>query len=218
MIKVLIVEDYKIIRVGLRSLLKKDEQIEVVGEAEDGESGVALANDLNPDLVLLDLGLPKMDGIEVTRHIKALNSNIKIVILTSHENDEEVVEALRAGANAYCLKDIPSPRLLEIIKAVNEGAAWLDPAIAKVAFSIFNRMDSLYTRPSSQGLKSAVLLSEREYAVLRLLVDGKSNLEIAENLFLSVHTVKAHVGNILQKLSVDDRVKAAVKAIKEGIV
>ncbi len=214
-IRLLIVEDYSLFRVGLVSLLKAEQDITVVGEAENAEEGIALVNDLRPDVVLMDLGLPKMNGIEATKKVKEIDKGIKVVILTSHESEESVLAALSAGANAYCMKDIPSTRLTEVVKSVYEGAAWLDPTIAEVALKLFNT-PGIHTARSGSSLVAP--LGEREMEVLRHIVKGKNNNEIAEELFVSVHTVKAHVSNILQKLAVDDRVQAAVKAVQEGLV
>ena len=216
-IRLVLIEDYKLVRIGLRSVLNEDARIEVVGEAETGEQGLEQVKSLKPDLVVLDLGLPGMDGIEVCKHIKAFDENIKVVILTSHEVEEEVLAALSAGANAYCLKEITSSRLIEVVKSVYEGAAWLDPAIAGIAMEMFSN-SNVRSRSSSASNRSDLQLTERESQVLALLVEGKSNSEIADCLSVSVHTAKAHVCSILQKLSVHDRVQAAVKAVKENLV
>lgn len=216
-IRVFIIEDYKLTRLGLRSILSADAGIEVVGEAEDGEKGVSLVRQLKPDVVLMDLGLPGISGIEATHQIKAFDDKIKIIVYTSHEREDEVIAALGAGANAYCLKDNAPSSLVETVKIVAEGAAWLDPAIANVALRIFQTPAA--QAQAQKGAKTGgPQLTERELEVLKLLVEGKSNTEIAKELIISVHTAKAHVCNILQKLSVHDRVQAAVKAIKSGIV
>lgn len=216
-IRLVLVEDYKLVRIGLRSVLNEDPRIEVVGEAETGEQGVDMVKSLKPDLVVLDLGLPGMDGIEVTKAIKNFDENIKVIILTSHEVEDEVLAALSAGANAYCLKEITSSRLIEVVKSVFEGAAWLDPAIAGMALEMFSS-NNIRPKSAGQAGRSDLQLTERENQVLTLLVEGKSNSEIADVLSVSVHTAKAHVCSILQKLSVHDRVQAAVKAVKENLV
>lgn len=217
-IQVVIVEDYKLTRMGLTSILKTDRQIEVVGEAEDGEKGVELVKRLRPDVVLMDLGLPGINGIEATHQIKAFDDSVKVIVYTSHEREEEVIAALGAGANAYCLKDSAPTKLIDTIKVVAEGAALLDPAIAGIALKIFQQpwlaSQAVKKEPSTETAQ----LTERELEVLKLMVEGKSNTEIAKELIISVHTAKAHVCNILQKLSVHDRVQAAVKAIKEGLI
>ena len=216
-VSVIIVEDYKLTRMGLKSSLEEFDGISVVGESEDAEKGLLLINRLKPDVVLMDLGLPGMNGIEATGRVKQENPDVKIIILTSHERDEEVLAALGSGANAYCLKDIEPHALVNVIKEVAKGACWLDPVIAKVALKLFPKPENI--RISSSNLTDGrSQLTEREMEVLRLLVKGKSNTEIAKDLIVSVHTAKAHVCSILQKLCVDDRVQAAVKAVKENIV
>lgn len=217
LIRLVLVEDYKLVRIGLRSVLNEDPRIEVIGEAETGEQGIDMIRNLKPDLVILDLGLPGIDGIEVTKMIKDFDDSIKIVILTSHEVEDEVLAALSAGANAYCLKEITSSRLIEVVKSVYEGAAWLDPAIAGMALEMFSS-NGMKSKASTAGARNDLQLTERENQVLTLLVEGKSNSEIADSLSVSVHTAKAHVCSILQKLSVHDRVQAAVKAVKENLV
>lgn len=221
-IKVFVVEDYRLARLGLVSALKSDAELSVVGDAEDAEKALIQIDQLMPDVVLMDLGLPGMDGIEATRRIKLAHPNMRVVIHTTHERDEEVLAALGAGANAYCLKEIEAPRLAEVIKSVADGAAWLDPAIASVALKLFQRPADPQPTKASPGPNpiegDGAQLTERELEVLRLLVEGKSNTEIAKDLIISAHTAKAHVCNILQKLSVHDRVQAAVKAIREGLI
>jgi DNA-binding NarL/FixJ family response regulator len=217
-VKVVIIEDYKLTRVGLRSSLNEYEGIEVIGEAETGEAGIQVIKNLKPNVVLMDLGLPGINGIEATQAIKEFDPNIKVIVLTSHERDEEVLAALGSGANAYCLKDIEPNNLVNVIKNVNKGAAWLDPNIAQVALKLFPKPESTKVMSASGISDARAQLTEREMEVLRLLVKGKSNTEIAKDLIVSVHTAKAHVCSILQKLCVDDRVQAAVKAIKENII
>ena len=217
-VRIVIVEDYKLTRMGLRSSLSEFEGIEVIGESEDGEKGLQIVKDLKPDIVLMDLGLPGINGIEATQQIKAFDPEIKVVILSSHDREEEVLASLGSGANAYCLKDIEPHTLVNVIKNVSEGAAWLDPAIAKIALNMFPKPESVRVLNSSEISDARAQLTEREMEVLKLLVKGKSNTEIAKDLIVSVHTAKAHVCSILQKLCVDDRVQAAVKAIKENII
>ncbi|HBH18171.1 MAG TPA: DNA-binding response regulator [Cyanobacteria bacterium UBA9579] len=222
-IKLLMVEDHKLLRVGLKAIFDEYPTLEVIGEAEDGQTAVKLAKELNPDVVLMDIGLPVMDGIEATRKIKEYNPDIKIIILTSHSDESEVMQSLAAGANAYAMKDIKTEYLILVIESVNEGAIWLDPTVAKIVKE--KNPALLYGSPNGHKSQSRsdfkadhANLTEREYEVLQLVVDGKSNNEIANELKISEHTAKAHVCNIIQKLVVDDRTQAAVKAIKEGIV
>jgi DNA-binding NarL/FixJ family response regulator len=218
-IKLLMVEDHKLLRVGLKAIFEEYPNLEVIGEAEDGVTAVKLAKELNPDIILMDIGLPIMDGIEATQKIKETNPDIRVIILTSHSDENEVMQSLAAGANAYAMKDIKTEYLIMVIESVNEGAIWLDPKVAKI---IREKNPTLLqgTKPQSRSNFKAEHsnLTEREYEVLKLVVDGKSNNEIAEDLNISEHTAKAHVCSVIQKLVVDDRTQAAVKAIKEGIV
>ncbi|MCE3236830.1 MAG: hypothetical protein K0Q50_3022 [Vampirovibrio sp.] len=211
-IRLVLVEDYKLIRIGLRMVLNGDPEIEVVGEAESGLHGLQLVRDLNPQLVILDLGLPDIDGFELTREIRKINRDIRILVLTSHDTEEEVLQALSAGANAYCLKDIVSDRLIEVVKSVCDGAIWLDPRVASRALQVFSES------ANKRALYNRMALTDREREVLRLIVEGMSNSQIAKALGISLHTSKAHVCSILQKLSVQDRMQAAVKAVQQSLV
>ncbi len=217
-VSVVIVEDYKLTRVGLKSTLNEYEHINVIGEAEDATEGISLIEKLKPDVVLMDLGLPGINGLEATMKIKEKGLNSKIIILTSHERGEEVIAALGAGANAYCLKDISPETLSEVIRNVSDGACWVDPAVSSVALNFFPKPENVSLMQTAEVQDARAQLTERELEVLKHLVKGKSNTEIAKELIVSVHTAKAHVCSILQKLCVDDRVQAAVKAIKENII
>ena len=217
-ISVVIVEDYKLTRVGLRSALNEYEHINVVAEAEDAEEGLKVIEKFHPDVVLMDLGLPGMNGLEATMKMKEKFPTIKVIILTSHERGEEVIAALGSGANAYCLKDITPETLSEVIKNVADGACWVDPAVSSIALNFFPKPENVTLLQSTEVQDARSQLTERELEVLKHLVKGKSNTEIAKELIVSVHTAKAHVCSILQKLCVDDRVQAAVKAIKENII
>jgi len=214
-IRVFIIEDYALVRVGLIALLQSDSQVAFVGEADNAKDGIAQIQALRPDVVLMDLGLPHMNGIEATRALKAFDKEIKVIILTSHEDQAEVMAALSAEANAYCIKDIEAKRLLEVIKTVHEGATWLDPAIAGIAMALLTQPN---LDANSEPRHFEPTLSERELKILHYLVEGKNNAEIAQEIFVSIHTVKGDVSHILQKLAVHDRVQAAVKAVQEGIV
>ncbi len=220
-IKVMIVEDYKLTRVGLRCALNQHDEIEVINEAENAEDALKMIEQKAPDVVIMDLGLPDMNGLEATMKIMENNTNkkdIKVIILTSHDREEEVMASLGAGATGYCMKDIDPDTLADVIKQVNQGACWLDPNVCKTALKIFPRPENTQLIYKQETKDDKGHLTEREQEVLRLLVKGKSNTEIASELIVSVHTAKAHVCSILQKLCVDDRVQAAVKAIKEGLV
>lgn len=217
-ISVLMVEDHKLLRVGLRSLFDETTDIKVIAEAETGKEAVEKAKLLKPDVILMDIGLPDFSGIEATKRILNNNLDQKIMMLTSHINEKEVMDSLSAGAYAYALKDINTELLTMVIKSVNDGAIWLDPQIVPLI-----RDKSSCFIPQKQNSRAAFRaqhanLTEREYEVLKLVVDGQSNSEIANTLTISEHTAKAHVCNIIQKLVVDDRTQAAVKAIKEGLV
>jgi DNA-binding NarL/FixJ family response regulator len=215
LINVIMIEDHSLSRVGIRAFLSRTENIRLIGEAENAEKGLYIVRSFRPNVVLMDLGLPGMNGIEATRQIKSIDRNIKVIILTSHEHEEDVVAAFAAGADGYCIKDIDPSLLPQVIETVASGGGWMDPRIAGVALKLGTEDQKPIKRQSSRDTNQ---LTEREMEVLRLLVDGKSNTEIAKELIVSVHTAKAHVCNILHKLYVNDRVQAAVKAIREGMV
>ncbi len=217
-IRVALIEDHKLMRVGLKSLFEKFDDIVVITEAESGKEGVEKVKAHNPDVVIVDIGLGDISGIEVVKRVITYNSAIKVMILTSHLSSESVIESFKAGVYAYVLKDINSDMLAMVLRSVNDGAIWIDPKAVPliresgstiVPAKIKNRADFKATHAN---------LTEREYEVLKLVVDGKSNYEIAQILKISEHTSKAHVCNIIQKLVVDDRTQAAVKALKEGLV
>lgn len=217
-VRVVIVEDYKLTRIGLRSTLNEFENVTVIGEAEDAVSGLEIIQREKTDVVLMDLGLPGMNGLEATMKVKEVSPDTNVVILTSHERGEEVVAALGAGACSYCLKDIDPNVLSQVITSAAKGACWIDATVAKVALNLFPKPENISNLPKMDVTDARAQLTDRELEVLRHLVQGKSNTEIAKELIVSVHTAKAHVCSILQKLCVDDRVQAAVKAIKENII
>ncbi len=217
-ISVIIVEDFKLTRVGLRCALNANSDIEVVAESEDAIEGLKLIEKYNPDVVLMDLGLPVMNGIEAIRKIREFSKDMKIIALTSHDRQEDVVAALGSGANSYCLKDIDPEKLANVIRDVKEGVCWLDPVIADLALKSIPKVENTALIGENGASHVKIPLTEREQEVLKHLVEGKSNTEIAKELIVSVHTAKAHVCSILQKMCVNDRVQAAVKAVKEGMV
>lgn len=217
-VRVIIVEDYKLTRVGLKFALNEIENINVIAEAQNAEIGLELIKKEQPDVVLMDLGLPGINGLEATAKVKNISPNTKIIILTSHDREEEVIASLGSGASGYCLKDIDPITLSNVIKNVAKGACWIDSNVAHLALKLFPKPQNSEIMPATYPNDAKTKLTERENEVLKLLVQGKSNTEIAQELIVSVHTAKAHVCSILQKLCVDDRVQAAVKAIKEGIV
>lgn len=212
-VTVYVVEDYKLVRVGLLSVLRNDPRFKVLGESETAEDAITHILAMKPDVVLMDIGLPGMNGIEATARIREHAPDTRVVILTSHDDETEVLAAMSAGAHAYCLKDIPSEKMLDVVKTVHEGAIWLDPHIAQVALNLFSNNEPGKT---NEDLKRT--LTPREHQILTMIVEGKNNNEIAELIHVSVHTVKVQVSSILAKLTVNDRVQAAVKAVKEGIV
>ena len=207
--KILMAEDHKLMRVGLKSILEDYEDLDVIAEAETGVEAVKLAKELKPDVILMDIGLPELDGIQATKKIKEFDNNTKIIILTSHSDENEVNSAINAGANAYALKDIKTEYLIMVLRSVKDGAVWFDPNVAHLVKKNGSRADFKANHAN---------LTEREYEVLKLIVDGKSNQEIANELKISEHTAKAHVCNIIQKMLVDDRTQVAVKAIKENLI
>ena len=217
-ITIFIAEDHEITRVGLRLTLEQVPDFRIIGEADDGGAAVNQIQKLKPDIVLMDIGMPTLDGIEATQQIKRNDVGSRVIVLTSHDNDKDVFAALGAGADGYCLKEISSTQLANAIRTVSDGAAWLDPGVAS---RVFRAAASL--QPSSGGSARGggggqSPLSSREVDVLRLVVEGMSNQEIAEALHLSVETIKTHMRHIMEKLAVTDRTQAAVKAMREGLV
>ena len=217
-ISVIIIEDFKLTRVGLRCALNANEDIQVVAESETATEGLELIKKYNPDIVLMDLGLAGMNGIEATVKVKEMNKDIKVIALTSHDREEEVIAALSSGAMAYCLKDIDPAKLADVIRDVKNEVCWLDPLIARKALDAFPKQETIGILKDKSSEEGRVPLTDREFEVLKHLVEGKSNTEIAKELIVSVHTAKAHVCSILQKMCVNDKVQAAVKAVKEGLV
>lgn len=211
-IKVLIVEDQELVRVGLKTVLTKTHGLEVVGTAQDGKDAIQQALSKKPDVVVMDIGLPFVNGIDATKQIKDGRSETKIVMLTSHDDEEHVFAALGAGAEGYCLKESSGKLLASAIFSVSEGAAWLDPGIARMVLQS--------TREGRQKVNSelADVLTKRELEVLKNVVEGKTNQEIADGLYISIETVKTHMRHIMEKLRVTDRTQAAVKAMKEGLI
>lgn len=217
-LSVIIVEDFKLTRVGLRCALNANKDINVIAECDNAVKGLELIEKFKPDVVLMDLGLPEMNGIEATIKVKEMLPDTKIIALTSHDREEEVIAALASGAHGYCLKDIDPTKLADVVRDVANGVCWIDPQVAQIALNAFPKPENTSILPSKTGSTCRVPLTERECEVLKHLVMGKSNTEIAKELIVSVHTAKAHVCSILQKMCVNDRVQAAVKAVREGLV
>lgn len=220
-VRVLLVEDHTMTRMGLSLVLEKAQGIELIAEAEDGLQGVEMAQKLMPDVILMDIGLPNIDGIEATKRIKESGIESRVLIFTSRDNEDDVFACFKAGADGYIMKGASPMQTTNAILAVNEGTAWLDPAIAKIVLSNIQKNNSTPQTPANSGFKNGKNiygLTERELEVLALIVEGLSNPQIADRLVITRATAKAHVHSILQKLYVDDRTKAAVMAMKEGLV
>ena len=235
-IRVLLVEDHLLTRIGLKTVLERTEDIEVIGEAENGEEALKKAEELTPDVVLMDVGMPVMDGIEAVEKLHKKHKSINTIMLTSHNSEEDILASLAAGACGYCLKDVEPERLYIAIRSVREGDIWLDSNIAKTVMKLYNVRskvsgdskdvervlgegdlhEPIADKPPLPPLPDP--LSPREMEVLNLLVEGCSNQEIADRLIISLATSKTHVRNILNKLAVDDRTQAAVHAMRRGLV
>ena len=190
--------------------------VENLYEADSAETAIQIFNNNNIDIIIMDLGLPNMNGIEATKQIRSANKDVKVIILTSHNDEKEVLNSLKAGANAYCSKEINPQRLIEVVRSVADGAAWFDPSIAHVVLKASANSPSFETNETDN--RKNYDLTSREAQILKLMTEGYSNMEIAQILVISINTTKAHVANILQKLEVDDRLQAALKALKNKIV
>ena len=213
-IKILLADDQALFRDGLRILLSTQPDIEVVGEAANGEETLRLAAKLRPDIVLMDMRMPILDGVEATRRLSETQPDCRVIVLTTFDDDELVFEGLRAGAVGYLLKAVSTPRLLEAIRAVARGESMLDPSVTAKVVAEFTRLANQTSRPA----ELVNPLSEREVEVLRLVARGATNHEIAATLFIAEGTVRNHLTNILGKLGVSDRTQAAVKAKELGLV
>jgi DNA-binding NarL/FixJ family response regulator len=213
-ISVLIVDDSKLTVVGLKTTLGQFPELKVIGEVPDGRDALEVVPQLKPDIILMDIGMPIMDGIKATKELKKNKNMIsKIIMLTSHDSEQNVLDALSAGANSYCMKDVEPEVLLSVIKSTHCGASWLDPRIAQIVLDKF--VDKLGKFLKSDNMTD---LTEREVDVLSLISKGYSNLSISKELCISLNTVKTHIKNIFQKLEVEDRTQAAMKAMKEDLI
>ena len=220
-IRVTIVEDHDMTRMGLSFALSNSGIIEVIGTSADGQEGIEQALELRPDLVVMDIGVPTIDGIEATRKIKNAVPEIKVLMNTSRDDENDILDSFAAGADGYITKGATSEQTITAVKAVSEGVGWLDPAIARVVLS--NIKKSSVSEESSGEIdykkgKNLYGLTEREMDVLALLVEGLNNPQISKKLFIAVATTKTHVHNILQKLYVKTRAKAVATAMKDGLV
>ncbi len=214
-IKVLIADDHRVVREGLAAILKTKENIVVVGEAQDGQEAVEKARSLLPDVVLMDVSMPRMTGVEATRQLKREFPHMGIIALTMYDEQQYIFDLVRAGATGYLLKDTDSAQIVEAIRAVYRGESLIHPSVASKILAEFSLMSQ------KKGKKAAWVehdLSEREITVLKLVAEGKTNKEIANVLDLSEKTVKNHVRNIFHKLQVYDRTQAAILAIRKGLI
>lgn len=211
---ILIVEDHELTRFGLKTTFEGVDYVEKLYEADSAEAAIEIFDNNPIDIVIMDLGLPNMNGIEATKQIRAKNKDAKVIILTSHNDENEVINSLQAGANAYCSKEINPQRLVTVVQSVADGAAWFDPSIAHIVLKATTSARTFNTENHSKDYE----LTARETQILKLMTEGYSNMEIAQLLVISINTTKAHVASILQKLEVDDRLQAALKALKNNIV
>ena len=217
MIKVLIVEDHLMTRMGLVHAISLMKDIKLVAQAQDGLEGVNFAKQYRPDVILMDIGLPKIDGIKATKEIRDAKIASKILMFTSRDGQDDVFDALSAGADGYIMKGANETQLENAITAVNDGTAWLDPAIAKMVLASIRKEEG--QNSDTKTMQDNIYgLTDRELETLQLIVDGYQNQEIAEKLIISISTAKAHVHNILQKLYCKSRAQATRLAIKEGLV
>jgi two-component system, NarL family, response regulator LiaR len=233
-IRVALIEDHDLTRVGMRTALQQQDGVKVIGEAPNATDGLKLLQASHPDVAIVDIGLPDMDGIDLTRQFKASQEDqeepkTKILILTLNGNEEVVLAAFAAGADSYCMKDVSLDQLVEALRVTHSGNSWIDPAIARIVLKQTRKPQSPMADPKSTVSIGAVApeysqiletypLTERELEVLELIVAGCSNAAIAEKLYITVGTVKTHVRNILNKLCADDRTQAAVRALRSGLV
>ena len=213
MIRVIVVDDQPLIRTALRALLDRADDIEVVAEAGDGESAVSAAQKFVPDLVLMDIRMPVLDGLEATRLIRRNQPGVRVIVLTTYDLDDYVFQAIRAGAAGFFLKDGDAEDLIRGIHAVNAGDALMSPVALRKLLAEF----AAAPKPDEQAVLAIARLTDRERDILKLLARGKTNTDIAEDLVISVGTVKTHVSSVLAKLRVHDRTQAVVMAYQAGL-
>jgi len=209
-IKIVIVDDHPVVREGISSMLKKEPDFRIVGEASNGLEAVEKARELAPDVVLMDLRMPELDGVEAMTRIKAENSDVKFIILTTFSDDEYIFRGIAAGARAYLLKDAPREELFKAIRAVSRGESLIQPVVAS---RVLDRLFEL-----SKKTPASETLSDRETEVLQLMAKGVSNKDIADQLSITQSTVKTHITSIFQKLDVTTRTEAVTNALKKGII
>jgi len=212
-IKILIAEDHDLTRQGISFGLRKYEDIEIVAEAVNGKQAIELAQKHKPDLILMDIIMPVMNGIEAAKELKNIDIKTKIIILTSHSEQGKVLSAFKSGVDGYCMKNIRINKLYNAINLVMDGIIWIDPAIAQYVYNLFQKQQNI---PDTQ--KKDYNLTSREQEILELLAEGFNNKDIADKLCVSHYTVKNHVSSVINKLAVTDRTQAIVKALKEEIL
>lgn len=211
-ISVLIVDDHSLVRQGLKQLIELEEDINVIALAGDGEEAILKAQQLKPDIILLDINMPNINGIQTLRRLKDMDSTIKVIMLTFHEDREYLFETINLGANGYVLKDAESASLIKAIRDVYKGESYIYPTLATELVKEFNRREEKDKQKTGSNS-----LTKREYEVLTLIAEGFNNREIANHLFISEKTVKNHVSNIFKKINVSDRTQAAIYAYKNNI-
>jgi DNA-binding NarL/FixJ family response regulator len=208
-IRVLIADDHPVVREGLAAMLAREPDIDVVGEAQDGQEAVDRVGTLKPNVVLMDLMMPKMGGVDAIRAIRERHPDVQMIVLTTYGDDDSIFQGIAAGARGYLLKDAPRDELFRAVRAVAKGESLLQPAVA-------TRLLDRFTRPKNEPTQDA--LTERELDVLRLLAKGSANKQIGVSLKISESTVKTHVANIFQKLNVSDRTEAVTVALQRGFI
>ncbi|MFC2035610.1 response regulator [Chloroflexota bacterium] len=209
-IKIVIADDHAVVREGTRQLLEHEEDLEVVAEAQDGEEAVRLVGEYKPDVVILDIYMPVLDGVEATKRIKELYPTVAVLILSAYDDDQFVYSLIEGGAAGYLLKSASRREIIDAVRAVNSGESALHPSIAR---KVLNRF-AICAKPGENISKE--LLSERELEVLKMAASGLSNQKIADNLFLSLRTIEAHLGHIFNKVQVGSRTEAVVQGLKRG--
>jgi DNA-binding NarL/FixJ family response regulator len=214
MLRILLVDDHVLFRKGVAALLARREEIQVVGEASDGLEAISAAREIIPDVILMDIGMPNCNGLEATKRIKREMPHVKIVILTVSDDDHDLFEAIKSGAQGYLLKDLEPYQLYDLLESISRGEAPLSGAIAAKILKEFTRPD----KTSEQEPELIDDLTARETSILQLVSEGKTNKEIASILFISENTVKIHLRNILEKLHLQNRIQAAVYAVRQGLV
>lgn len=220
-VRIILIDDHKLFREGVKRILEFEPEFEVVAEGDDGGQVIDLVAEHNPDVVLMDINMPVQNGVEATAELIRKFPELKVIILSIHDDESYVTHALKTGALGYLLKEMDADELIEAIKVVNEGGSYLHPKVTKNLVRDYRRLASeSATNPSlNEGYEKPLhILTKRECQVLQLLAEGKSNRAVSESLYISEKTVKNHVSNILQKLNVNDRTQAVVLAIKNGWV